>query len=212
MYTVREVAKLAHTTVKTLHHYHKTGLLIPEQTSEAGYRLYGKKDLERLQQILFYKALDFPLKSIKSLLDGNIDRENTLLQQKLLLEQKIAHFKELITTINTTIESAKQGVDLDMETMFKGFASEEEWQQALKEQNEHLRKEYDVDLLQQPIDVAALNDSALEAQSFNEDMIRFLQEGFSANAPLEQWQVGYAYFLNKVAVYYSAGKNYHSNL
>ncbi|MEL3960965.1 MerR family DNA-binding transcriptional regulator [Lysinibacillus endophyticus] len=43
MYTVHEVAKLAHTTVKTLHHYHKIGLLIPEQTTEAGYRLYGKK-------------------------------------------------------------------------------------------------------------------------------------------------------------------------
>ncbi len=43
MYTVREVAKLAHTTVKTLHYYHKLGLLIPEQTTEAGYRLYGKR-------------------------------------------------------------------------------------------------------------------------------------------------------------------------
>lgn len=43
MYTVHEVAKLTHTTVKTLHHYHKIGLLIPEQTTEAGYRLYGKK-------------------------------------------------------------------------------------------------------------------------------------------------------------------------
>lgn len=43
MYTVHEVAKIAHTTVKTLHHYHKIGLLIPVQTTEAGYRLYEKK-------------------------------------------------------------------------------------------------------------------------------------------------------------------------
>ncbi len=69
MYTVHEVAKLAHTTVKTLHHYHKIGLLIPEEITEAGYRLYGKKGVERLQQILFYKELDFPFKEIKRLLN-----------------------------------------------------------------------------------------------------------------------------------------------
>ncbi|MCY9457102.1 MerR family transcriptional regulator, partial [Bacillus inaquosorum] len=183
MYTVREVAKLAHTTVKTLHYYHKLGLLIPEQTTEAGYRLYGKKDIERLQQILFYKELDFPLKEIQQLLDGETDRENMLIQQKYLLEQKIERFKGLVKTINSSIKSAKEGVDLDMETMFKGFESEEEWEEALKDQNEYLKKEYDFDLSNQTIDVEAMNDSAIEAQSFNEDMIRFLQEGFSANDP-----------------------------
>ncbi|MEI3605396.1 MerR family transcriptional regulator [Pseudogracilibacillus sp. SE30717A] len=243
MYTVHEVAKIAHTTVKTLHYYHKIGLLIPEEITEAGYRLYGKKGVERLQQILFYKELDFPLKEIKKLLDGEIDRENTLIQQKYLLEQKIDRFKGLIETINSSIKSAKEGVDLDMETMFKGFETEEEWQEALKEQKEHLEKEYDFDLSNQSINVKSMNDSAVEAQSFNEDMIRFLQEGFSVNDPkvldrvnehllflkklghpstpqdflnqtelfivddfhrnmLEQWQVGYAYFLNKVAANY----------
>ncbi|UTX04976.1 MerR family transcriptional regulator [Bacillus inaquosorum] len=183
MYTVREVAKLAHTTVKTLHYYHKLGLLIPEQTTEAGYRLYGKKDIERLQQILFYKELDFPLKEIQQLLDGETDRENMLIQQKYLLEQKIERFKGLVKTINSSIKSAKEGVDLDMETMFKGFETEDEWEEALKDQNEHLKKEYDFDLSNQTIDVEAMNDSAIEAQSFNEDMVRFLQEGFSANDP-----------------------------
>lgn len=245
MYTVHEVAKLAHTTVKTLHHYHKIGLLIPEQTTEAGYRLYGKKDLEQLQQILFYKELDFPLKEIKQLLDEEIDRENMLIQQKYLLEQKVERFKGLIKTISSSIKSAKEGVDLDMETMFKGFETEEEWQEALKEQNEHLKEEYDFDLSNETIDVESMNDSAMEAQAFNEDMIRFLQEGFSANDPkvldcvkkhlsflekkghsstpqdflnqteffivddfhrnmLEQWQMGYTYFLNKVAANYLA--------
>ncbi len=99
MYTVHEVAKLAHTTVKTLHHYHKIGLLIPEQTTEAGYRLYGKKDLVRLQHILFYKEMDFPLKEIKELLDGEINRENRLIQQKYLLEKKVNCLKGLIETI-----------------------------------------------------------------------------------------------------------------
>ena len=183
MYTVQEVAKLVHTTVKTLHHYHKIGLLIPEQTTEAGYRIYGKKDLERLQHILFYKELGFPLKEIGQLLDGDIDREKMLIDQKASLEQKIERFKGLVMTINASIKSTKEGVDLDMETMFKGFATDAEWQEALKDQNEHLKKEYDVDLTNQPIDVEALNDSAREAQSFNADMVRFLQEGFPAHDP-----------------------------
>src|SRR5690625_674214 len=183
MYTVHEVAKLARTTVKTLHHYHKIDLLIPEQITEAGYRLYGKKDLERLQHILFYKTLDFPLKEIKQLLDGDIDRENMLIQQKNLLEQKINQFRKLIETINFSIKSTEEGVDLDMASMFKGFKTEEEWKKALKDQNEHLKKEYDFDLTNQPIDVELMNDSAIEAKSFNEDMIKFLQEGVSANDP-----------------------------
>lgn len=243
MYTVHEVAKLAYTTVKTLHHYHKIGLLIPEQTTEAGYRLYEKKDLERLQQILFYKELDLPLKEIKQLLDCEIDRENTLIQQKILLEQKVERFKGLITTINSSIKSAKEGVDVDMENMFKGFETEEEWKEAVKDQNEHLKQEYGFDLSYQTVDVESMNDSAMEAQSFNEDMIRYLREGFPANDPevfervkehlsifkkmghpstsqdflnqteffiiddfhrnmLEQWQLGYTYFLNKVASNY----------
>ncbi len=181
MYTVSEVAKIANITVKTLHHYHKIRLLIPEQTTEAGYRLYGKRNLERLQHILFYRELDFPLKEIKRLLSGEIDRENTLIQQKYLLEQKVNQFKGLIETINYSIKNAKVGVDLDMTSMFKGFKTEEEWQEVLKEQNEHLKKEYDFDTSREKIDVESMNESAIEAKSFNEDMIKFLREGIPAN-------------------------------
>lgn len=63
-YTVTEVARLAGVTVKALHHYHKIGLLKPCKVTEAGYRLYGTKELERLQQILFYRELDFSLEQI----------------------------------------------------------------------------------------------------------------------------------------------------
>ncbi|WEG12358.1 MerR family transcriptional regulator [Pullulanibacillus sp. KACC 23026] len=243
MYTVQEVARIAHTTVKTLHYYHKIGLLIPKQTTEAGYRLYGKQDLERLQQILFFKELDFPLKEIQQLLEGTVDREETLIQQKSLLEQKMERLKGLIETIYSSIEGAREGVEVDMETMFKGFETEKEWEEALREQNEHLKKEYNVDLSKEPLDVESLNESAMEAQSFNKEMIQFLQEGFPPghsailervkdhliflktkghrSSPqdflnqteffirddfhrnmLEQQQVGYAYFLNKVAESY----------
>jgi len=64
-YTVHEVAKLSGVTIKTLYNYHRIGLLMPERIAENGYRYYGDKELKRLQQILFYRELGFPLKKIK---------------------------------------------------------------------------------------------------------------------------------------------------
>jgi DNA-binding transcriptional MerR regulator len=58
LYTVKEVSDLSGVTIKTLHHYHKIGLLKPREISEAGYRLYGERELERLQEILFYRELE----------------------------------------------------------------------------------------------------------------------------------------------------------
>lgn len=243
MFTVNEVANIAHTTVKTLHYYHKIGLLIPEHTTDAGYRLYVEKDLERLQQILFYKELDFTLKEIKELLDEKNKRDSILIEQKYLLEQKIERLKGLIKTIDISISSKKEGISLDIKEMFKGFKNEKEWIEALDEQNEHLKNTYDYDLSNQTIDVNSMNESAMEAKSFNEDMIRFLNEGIVANDSkvmdrvrkhlcalekqclpstpqdfvnltefyisddfhrnmLEEWQIGYAYFLNKVSIKY----------
>lgn len=86
LYTVKELSDLAKVTVKTLHHYHRIGLLLPHSVSDAGYRLYGEEELERLQQILFYRELDFPLKQIKQLLDGEPERLSILSSQKQLLQ------------------------------------------------------------------------------------------------------------------------------
>ena len=65
--TVGEVARLAHVTVRTLHHYHRLGLVTPSARSGAGYRLYSVADLERLQTALFYRELGFPLEEIRGL-------------------------------------------------------------------------------------------------------------------------------------------------
>ena len=68
-YGVKELSDLSGVTVRTLHHYDKIGLLKPLNRTEAGYRFYGEEELLRLQQILFYKELDFSLKEIADLLD-----------------------------------------------------------------------------------------------------------------------------------------------
>ena len=64
-YKIKEVADMVGISVRMLHHYDKIGLLKPESISPAGYRLYSDKDLETLQQVLFFKELEFSLKDIK---------------------------------------------------------------------------------------------------------------------------------------------------
>ena len=67
MMTVHEVSKLAGVSVRALHHYDRIGLLHPAEVSDAGYRLYDDTALERLQFILLFKELEFPLKEIREI-------------------------------------------------------------------------------------------------------------------------------------------------
>ena len=79
MKTVNEVSKLTGVSVRTLHHYDAIGLLKPTQVTEAGYRLYDDTALARLQTILLFRELQFPLKEIKSILDSpDFNREQAL--------------------------------------------------------------------------------------------------------------------------------------
>lgn len=97
MMTVHEVSKLAGVSVRALHHYDRIGLLHPAEVSDAGYRLYDDTALERLQFILLFKELEFPLKEIREILDRpGFDRGKALEQQIALLEMKKEHLDDLI--------------------------------------------------------------------------------------------------------------------
>ncbi len=97
MKTVQEVSKLAGISVRTLHHYDAIGLLSPTTTTEAGYRLYDEEALERLQCILIFRELEFPLKDIKEILDSpNFERNKALEQQIHLLTMEKEHLENLI--------------------------------------------------------------------------------------------------------------------
>ena len=97
MRTVHEVSELAHVSVRTLHHYDKTGLLRPSARSEAGYRLYSDKDLARLQEIMLFRELEFSLADIGAVLDSpDFDLKRALDQQIELLELRREHIGNLI--------------------------------------------------------------------------------------------------------------------
>jgi len=95
--TVKEVSSLTGISVRTLHHYHAIGLLVPTQITEAGYRLYGEEALERLQTVLLLRELHFPLKEIREILDTpGFDPCQALEQQIRLLELQREHLDRLI--------------------------------------------------------------------------------------------------------------------
>lgn len=119
MKTVKEVSKLAGVSIRTLRYYDEIGLLKPTATSEAGYRLYSDEDLERLQEILFFKEMEFPLENIKQLLeDSCIDRQEILGMQLAVLEKK----RNRLNGIIELIRDVRKGVN----TMsFEAFSEED---------------------------------------------------------------------------------------
>lgn len=180
-YTVKEVSELTGVTIKALHHYHKIGLLQPCEITDAGYRLYGTKELERLQQILFYRELDFSLNDIKKALGDEPNRLECLdKQQKLLLARK-QRLDCLLTTINESIILGKKGEVMDKSIMFKGF-NKEEWKDALSEQSNYLKDKYGYDMPEvQETQVDHINEQAIEAQKFIGCIKDGLKSGWKAN-------------------------------
>lgn len=97
MRTVKEVSKLTGVSVRTLHYYDEIGLLHPSSITESGYRMYDEDSLERLQQIMLFRELEFPLKDIKRIINGSdFDRNRALEQQIELLTLKKEHIENLI--------------------------------------------------------------------------------------------------------------------
>ena len=112
MKTVHEVSQISGVSVRTLHHYDAIGLLKPTAVTDAGYRLYDDTALARLQTILLFRELQFPLKEIKSILDSpDFNREQALQQQIGLLELQRRQLDVLISFAREIIETGVNNMD-----------------------------------------------------------------------------------------------------
>lgn len=149
MRTVKEISELTGISVRTLHYYDEIGLLKPTQKSDAGYRLYDDRALEILQQILFFREFDIPLKEIKAVLENPALERNQILQmQRKMLVAKKERMEHLIASIDDILKGenkmdfaifSKTEVEEMFQTMFehmpdnmkelavKEFGSIEEW-------------------------------------------------------------------------------------
>lgn len=150
-YSVKKLAVLAGVSVRTLHLYDQMGLLKPSVRTDKNYRLYGQAELLRLQQILFYKELDLPLKEIAEILDDPaFDPVKALQNHKAALQQKHQRITTLLVTIDKTIDQLKNEVMLRPEELYEGLPPEtienwrqlavEHWGDAVDRSREHLLK------------------------------------------------------------------------
>jgi len=119
---VKEVAELVGISVRTLHYYDEIGLLKPDATTESGYRIYSERNMDQLQQILFFRQLGFPLKQIKEIVESpTFDQLEALqMHRKFLLEQR-ENLDNLIQTIDKTIQNKKGEMTMSKEEKFAGF-------------------------------------------------------------------------------------------
>ena len=121
-YSVGQVARYAGISVRTLHHYHEIGLLAPGGRTRAGYRRYAEDDLERLQQVLYYKELGFPLEEIATILDDpGTDAAAHLRRQHELLTRRMDRLGQMVASVERAMEAEKMGISLTPEERFEVF-------------------------------------------------------------------------------------------
>ena len=136
MRTVKEISELTGISVRTLHYYDEIGLLKPTQKSDAGYRLYDDRALEILQQILFFREFDIPLKEIKAVLENPALERNQILQmQRKMLVAKKERMEHLIASIDDILKGENK---MDF-TIFTKTEVEEMFQTMLEHMPENMR-------------------------------------------------------------------------
>jgi len=134
MKTVKDVSDITGVSIRTLRYYDAIGLLKPTELTEAGYRLYDNKALEKLQEIMFFRELEIPLMDIKKIMDNpNYDKEKALSVQKSLLEQKRNRLNGIIELITDVMKG--------VHTMSFGAFSNEEAQKMVNHTLECMSKE-----------------------------------------------------------------------
>lgn len=121
-YTVNKLAKLSGVSGRTLRYYDEIGLLKPARINSSGYRIYGKKEVDLLQQILFYRELDLNLEEIKDIInEPNFNELGALQHHYKELRKKRARLDKIIATVEKTIASKQGGSRMQDKDKFTGF-------------------------------------------------------------------------------------------
>jgi len=120
--TVGQIADLAGVTIRTLHHYDKIGLIQPSHRTQSGYRMYDGAAINRLQEVMFFRELDFSLEDIRAILDQpTYERTDALHRQRDLLEAKAGLILNLIDAVERSIAAEQEGAPMTNEEKLEVF-------------------------------------------------------------------------------------------
>ncbi len=127
VYTVKQLAKMAGVSVRTLHYYDEIGLLKPSSLGGNGYRYYEEEALLKLQQILFYRELELSLDEIKTVMGRpDFDVLTALKSHREALQGRVERLNRLIQTVDHTIDHLKGKKSMNAKGLFEGFSEEEQ--------------------------------------------------------------------------------------
>ena len=154
-----EVASIAGVSVRTLHHYDETGVLVPSSRTRSGYREYDSGDLDRLQELLIYRRLGFSLREITTLLDEpGHDRRGALLRQRALVGERIAELRGVQELVDRTLTSLEGATAMTEQDEFAGLGT--------FERNE---AEFGTEVRQRWGETEAYAESARRTSAYGED-------------------------------------------
>jgi MerR family transcriptional regulator, thiopeptide resistance regulator len=126
-FTVKQISDLAGVSARTLHFYDQIDLLKPGRQTANGYRVYTEANLLRLQQILFFKELDFSLEEIKEIMDQpGFDMLSALEAHAVALQERVSRMNRLIHTVEKTISYIKGNTAMNDKEIFEGFSEEKQ--------------------------------------------------------------------------------------
>lgn len=170
-YTVNKLAKLSGVSTRTLRFYDEIGLLKPAYVGDNDYRYYEEEQLLILQQILFYRELDFPLSEIQRIIrSDNFDKIEALQSHKCILEQRLDRAKQMIKTIDKTISHLRGKEKMKDEELYYGFDSEKQ-------------EKYEKQLVAEGVVTQEYMDEYKKKMT-DHDIDKFMQEGKEINDAL----------------------------
>ena len=184
-YTINKLAKMAGISTRTLRYYDEFGLILPARMSTNGYRIYGQKEVDRLQQILFYRELGVPLEEIKIILSSqNFDGQAALEKHLSELMAKRKQLDLLIANVEKTIRVAKGEDSMSDQEKFQGFV------QKLVDDNEktygeEIRAKYGDDVVDRSnVKIKGMNQKAYaEVEQLGTEVNEVLRAAFEQGDP-----------------------------
>lgn len=177
-YTIKKLSEIAGVSARTLRYYDEINLLKPCRINSSGYRIYGQKEVDLLQQILFYKSMDMKLEDIRELISNpNFDINNALKEHYKKLISRRDQLNKFILTVEKTLAYNKGEIDMSNKEKFEGFKKEKLEENEAKYGKE-IREKYGKETIEKS-NKKFLNLSEEEfsnMQQIEEDMFEALEE------------------------------------
>ncbi|TCK98505.1 MerR family transcriptional regulator [Natranaerovirga hydrolytica] len=187
-YTVQKLAQIAGISTRTLRYYDEIGILKPARINSSGYRIYGQMEVNRLQQILFYKALGVNLKTIKGIIQSpGFDEIKALHEHRGKLLDKREQLNQLIVNVNKTIAAKERSIIMSDKEKFEGFKSE------IIEENENtygqeIRLKYGEEVINNSNKRLKnmTKENYEKVKKIENEVLRVLQEAFETGNPASE--------------------------